>query len=264
MPAETIPGTVTTIKSSEAFYGNPHLLPVDAEGVMIPVENGTLNDWMLPVIILGLLFFSIAWYNFSPRVKQSMKATVSLRFFYLIDKEGTFFRETPTYLLFGNFLLTASLLVYQSLQHQDVWPQWMSGQPVAEYALLLLALLLFYPLKLGMIRFLAWVFGTHRASHIYSENLFMTNNMLGLLLLPLVFYNAFNLSAWLLFFMWVMLIIIYVFKVIRGAYLANQESGFSLYYLFLYLCAVELAPLCIIGKAVIIYVPDVTGIIVSE
>ncbi len=263
MPADTIPGTATTIKSSEAFYGNPHLLPVDAEGVMIPLENGTLNDWMLPVIIFGLLLFSIAWYNFAPRVKQSMKATVSLRFFYLVHKEGTFFRETPTYLLFGNFLLTASLLVYQSLQYLALWSQWTTVHPLVEYALLLLALLLFYPLKLGMIRFLAWVFGTQQASHLYSENLFITNNMLGLLLLPLVFYNAFNLSAWLVFFMWIMLIIIYVFKVIRGAYLANRESGFSVYYLFLYLCAVELAPLFVIGKAVTIYLPGIAGVIVS-
>ncbi len=263
MPADTTSGTVTTIKSSEAFYGTPHLLPVDAEGVVMLVENSTLNDWMLPIIILGLLFFSVAWYYFSPQIKQNLKAVFSWRFFYLVDKEEPFFRATTTYLLFGSFLVAISLLIYQTLQFFDLCFHLMTGHPVLEYAIILLSVLLFYPLKLLLVSFFAWVFSTARASYMYFVNIFMVNNLFGLLLLPLVFYNAFNPSKELLLLMWGLWLIFNVYKVIRGAYMANRESGFYAYYLFLYLCAVELAPLFVIVKAVAIYLPGIAGVIIS-
>lgn len=263
MPADTIPGTVTTIKSSDVFYGKQHLLPVDAEALMIPLETGTVNDWMLPVIILGLLFFIIAWYYFSSRIKLHMKAVFSWRFFHLVDKEGSFFKETPNYLLFGNFLLTISLLIYQTLQYYDLLMQWVPEQAVSEFAMILLGLTLFYPLKLILISFLAWVFATPRASYLYFENIFLMNNFLGLLILPLVFYNAFNPYYELLLLMWATLIAANIYKLIRGAYIANRESGFSVYYLFLYLCAVEIAPLFVMGKAVATHLPGFAGVIAS-
>ncbi len=263
MQADTIAGAEKSIMSSEAFYGAPHNLSADTIEGMIPVEKGMLNDWMLPVIIFGLLCFSIAWYYFSPRVKQNLKAVFSLRVFSLVDREGSFFREAPTYLLFGTFLLNISLLLYQTFQHHKFLLQLTIEHPEAEYAMTLLALILFYPLKLGIISFLAWVFGTARASYLYFENIFLVNNFVGLLILPLVFYNAFNPSRELLLLMWGAIIAMNVYKMIRGAYLAKRESGFSAYYLFLYLCAVEIAPLFVMGKAVATYLPGITGVIVS-
>ncbi len=264
MQADTIPCVDHSIRSSEAFYGTPHFLPADINEGIILIEHSTVNDWMVPVILLGLLFFAIAWYYFSPRITQNLRAAFSLRLFNLADKEGSFFREAPTYLLFGNFLLIISLLLYQTLQHFDLVSQWITEHPFYEYALILMALLLYYPLKLAFVGFLAWVFGTQRATYLYFENIFLTNNFIGLLLLPLVFYNAFNTSYELLILMWGIMITVNVFKAIRGAYLANRESGFSVYYLFLYLCAVEIAPLLIIGKAVTAYLPGITGVIISH
>ncbi len=263
MQADTIPCVEHSIRSSEAFYGAPHYLPADINRDMILIENATVNEWMLPVVMLGLFFFTVAWYSFSPRIKQNMQAVFSSRFFNLVDKERSFLLETPTFLLFVNFLLTLSLLMYQTLQFYDFLLISTTKHPVFEYAVILLAVILFYPLKLMLIGFLAWVFGTQRASYLYVENMLLANNFIGLVLLPLVFYNAFNPALELLILMWGIIITINVYKMIRGAYLAHGESGFSTYYLFLYLCAVEIAPLIIIGKAVTTYLPGISGGIVS-
>ena len=264
MQADTLSGVEHSISNSEAFYGDPHFLPADLNRGMILIENGTVNDWMLPLILLGLFFFTIAWYNFSSRTKQNLQAVFSLRFFNLVDKERSFFQEAPTYLLFGNFLLIISLLLYQTLQHHDHLLPWVSEHPVYEYVFIFGAVLLFYPVKLAFIRFLAWVFATTRATYLYFENILLVNNFMGLLFLPFVFYNAYKPSVELLILMWGAFLAINVYKVIRGAYLSNSESGFSLYYLFLYLCAVEIAPLFIIGKAVTAYIPGITGIFASH
>lgn len=207
---------------------------------------------MIGIFLLSILSLALARFFFPGRIRLLMKGALGKRFFYMVEKESLVFRETPAYLLSLNFLLLLSLLSIQSMDHFDLQVRW-SAHP----ALLFLGVFLLFTLlmlaKRMLTGFLAWVFDTHRASRIYASNLHLVNQFSGVILLPLVFYQAYNPSEKALFAAWILLIVTNIYKVIRGSILSFRLSGFSLYYLILYLCAVEIAPLLIIGKSASLY-----------
>jgi hypothetical protein len=64
----------------------------------------------------------------------------------------------------------------------------------------------------------------------------------------LLYTNAYNPGTTGLYLAWALLVIINIAKMIRGAVIGYTQAGFSVYYLILYLCAIELAPLLIFAK----------------
>ncbi len=257
LQADTMTGQAqsATITNSEAFFGSPHNLPVHKAPQPILLKQVDSRDWMLWVLLAGFLVLAVAWFNFTAPFKRSLKAVLGLHFFFQVDKEGGFFRETHNYLLFLNFLIVLSVLIYQSLAHANLLDLWAHLNPEYVYGMIFFMILAFYVLKLAFVRFLAWVFHTQRATTIYMENIFVFNQFTGVILLLLVFHNAFNPSPEMLYVMWALVVGANIYKVIRGSVIAHNTSGFSMYYLFLYLCGVELMPLLIVWKAVTSFIP---------
>ena len=251
--AETLRYAESKPVSSSHFYGGPHKLEATVYPDIIPFTSADSSDWVLIVLLACMLLISVASYNFSARMAFSIKAFFALRFFYQLDKESMFFRDTPTYLLIANFLLVIALLFYQVLDYYNHLAHFAHFHPLIIFGVLLMAFILFYTIKAMAIKLLAWIFSTEKASFIYLENIFLSNIFLGLILLPIVFYNAFTPSLTNIYVMLALLLAINLYKLLRGSLLAYATSGFSVYYLFLYLCGVELAPLLVIYKVLTIY-----------
>ena len=247
-----LPETPTPV-SGDSFFGTPHQLQVSEKMQALERSRPFPRDWMIWAILGGLIAVAISRYYFPSRVKNIFRAVLGLRLLYLLDKEGGFYRETPTYLLYANFLLVISLLIFQTLRATGASLPWDDYHPAILYGAIVLFFLLFYLLKFLLMGFLAWVFGTRKASMLYFTNLFVMNQFTGLLVMPLVFYHAVIPSDNSLYAAWVLVVLLNLYKMIRGALLGHAISDFSVYYLFLYLCGVELAPLLIIGKAASVY-----------
>ncbi len=244
--------TITLI-SSESFYGSPHNLPLCDTLQPIPIKSADDGGWMLWFLLAGLVVLAIAWFNFPVQCKRSLYAVIGLRFFFQVDKDGGLFKGTHNYLLFLNFLIVLSLLIYQSLSQADILDFLEHVGHEYLFVAILLIILSFYILKFLFVNFIAWVFNTQRAGSIYLGNIFVFNQFIGLVLMPLVFHNAFHPSAEAIYVMWSLVVGANVYKVIRGSLIAHNASGFSVYYLFLYLCGVELLPLLVVWKAVTVY-----------
>ena len=264
-PGDTIPATLNADSvffplpealppvSGDSFFGTPHHLQVSDSMEVQERAQPFPRDWMIWVMVGGLIAVAISRYYFPTRVKYIFHAVLGLRFLYLLDKEGGFYRETPTYLLYANFLLVISLLIFQTLRATGASLPLNDLHPGILYGGIVLFFLLFYLVKFLLMGFLAWVFRTRKASMLYFTNLFVINQFTGLLVMPLVFYHAVIPSDNSLYAAWTLVILLNLYKVIRGALLGHTISDFSVYYLFLYLCGVELAPLLIIGKAASVY-----------
>lgn len=244
---------IQPVTNSQAFFGGPHQLVPDGGVEYFAGNLLQLNQWMLWVFITALLFIALARYFYPARFTVMLKAVFALRPFSQLEKDGTFFRETPTYLLSAAYMLVFSLLVSLTLGFTGQVETLSFISAPLVYAGILAFIALFYVTKIIVLSHLAWVFSTQRATSLYLQNIFLVNQLMGLAVFPLVFYSAFNPGAPGLLITWVLVVIIASYKVIRGAILGFRASGFSLYYLILYLCAVELAPLLVVGKAASIY-----------
>ncbi len=242
------PVSIDASPNQAVLFDSPHLLPVSGDLIPELRQQGLADDWIVWAFLAGLFMVAIARYLFPLKVRQILLAVVGLRFFYQLDKDSSFFFQTPTYLLFAHFLAVISLLVFQTLQQGEWLVRWQEIHPGLIYLIVVGLLALSYALKAGLLYLVAWVFQTKRATYVYLKNVFVFNQFAGLLLLPLVFYNAYKPSVQVLIMAWILLGAINAYKLGRGAFLGGRESGFSMYYLFLYLCAVELAPLLVLGK----------------
>ena len=245
--------SLNTAVSSAFLYGDPHHLAPLGKIEPIQRKDPVFYEWQLYVLLFALFCLALAKYFFPGRLKIMMQSVFSMRLFLQADKENIVLTETPGYLLKINFLLCVSLLLFQTLDYYDLIPADGILHPLLIYAFIAVMAVCFYFLKHLMIRFLAWMFDTHSTSKAYFNNIFVVNHFAGLALLPLVFYQAFNPLSHAVHVAWILLIIINLYKIIRGAMLGHALADFSGYYLFLYLCGVELAPLLIIGKAASVY-----------
>ena len=243
----------TLLVGSGDFFGSPHLLEPEGGLQALPRSGPGKTDWLTVVFILCLGCIAVARFFFPGRIRYIMKAGIGLRFFHMVEKEALLFRETPAYLLAVNFLLLISLLTYQSLVYLDMPPGLQHHHPGLIFSVFFLFFLLFYLLKRLLVGFLAWVFASQRAAKLYFSNLWVFNLITGVLLIPIVFFQVYNQDKYALYAGWILLIIINIYKISRGGMLAYRASGYSVYYLILYLCAVEIAPLLIIGKTASLY-----------
>lgn len=233
---------------SSAIYGTEHLLSSDQIQPQALLRE-TADDWIIAVVILSLGLLSLARILYPHRTRQYMRATLGGHHFSQMEREGSFFDESPAWLLFVNFLLMLALLVYQTLLQTGLLNNMGKLSPAVIYLLVLGALAAYYPVKSMLTSYFAWVFRTRLANSAYTKNIFLFNILAGMLMLPLVVYNAYNPGLNGLFATWGLLVILNVAKVLRGASIGFSQAGFSVYYLILYLCAIELAPLLILAKA---------------
>lgn len=239
--------------SSTLFYGKPHLLTTVDQLTGNPREITAGNEWMLLAIFVSLLSVAFAWFHFAPEMALTIKSVIGVRFFYQLVKDAQLLNQVNSYLLFANYVMVLALLSYQVMDQLFPVSESVPAHPLVIYGILLAALIFFYLLKALIINLIAWVFNTRKASLFYFEHIFVSNVFIGLLFMPLVFYNAFSPSISSIYFMMVLLLLANIYKLIRGAILSYGASGFSVFYLFLYLCGVELAPLLVIYKLLFTY-----------
>ncbi len=237
----------TAILNSASFYGNYHLLPANALNPQ-PIKQRSVSDWMIWAVILSLGALSVAKLFYPHRSKQILRATLTGRHFNMMERDGNLFDETPGWLMFLNFLTIIALLVTQTIIQIDLLNLGFGFAPIIIFIGVAGLIILYLLIKWLLTGFFAWVFNTQKANRAYFKNIFLYNNLSGIILLPLVVFNTYNPSLPGLYFSWAVFLLFTIIKVIRGAIIGYTQARYSTYYLILYLCAIELAPVLILAK----------------
>ncbi len=239
------------IGNSSVFYGEPHLLVVrtsdDNAIETIPFEDND-DDWKIFFLLAGISSLAFSRYFFSSRIGLFLKAASGNVSFNQMEREGGFFDETLTYLLFFNFLLVFSLLLWQTIDYLELTPVHQFLTPFLLFVTLIILITLFFLFKGLLLGFAAWVFNTSLPTSAYLKNIFLFNQLIGLAMIIPVAYLIYNPSLTGLLITWALWLILNLLKMLRGAIIGYNVSAFSVYYLILYLCTIELAPLLLIIK----------------
>jgi hypothetical protein len=239
------------IGNTEILYGKPHLLvPQFAENKTIeaiPFEDNS-DDWKVFFLLAGISSLALARFFFSSRIGLFIKAATGNVSFNQMEREGGFFNETLTYLLFFNFLLVFSLLIWQTIAYFQLTPAHQFLGPFLLFVTLIILITLFFLFKSLLLGFVAWVFKTSLPTAAYMKNIFLFNQLIGLALIIPVAYLIYNPSITGLMFTWSLWLFLNLLKVVRGVIIGYNVSAFPGYYLILYLCTIEFAPLMLIIK----------------
>jgi hypothetical protein len=210
------------------------------------------TDWM--VIIFILCFSLFAWIlSFSrKRLKQIFKATYANRTINQLIRDGDLMKERLAFPFIIIYFIIFSLFIFQTAHFFANLKQW-AFYSFSFYLKILLVVIVLHYLKQFTTRFIGNLFKNNNTAYVYQLNEFVFKIITGIFLLPAMLFAVFSDTAIISFttYLSVFLVaILIIFKNIRAAIIGLSFSKFSKFYLFLYLCTLEILPILIIAKII--------------
>lgn len=209
-------------------------------------------DWIFWVLLA--IFILIAWIQLSygQRFRMILRALFSNRSLHQLEREGNLFNERVSLFVSLIYILTISMVIYQVIPmifHQTVHsiPQFQL------FVLISLAVFGFWAFKIFMMNLLAFVFKTDQTNNAYLLNILVTVSFLGIILVPLLVLMVYMKSAWILYLALGLIFGFSLYRVIKGFFIGISLPHFSYFFLFVYLCTLEILPLMVAAKVITDY-----------
>jgi hypothetical protein len=214
-----------------------------------PLIHYTQYDYLVTCV----LFFSYAMFVWlyisnSKRLNQIVKGLYVGRYANQLAREEVSVGNRVVIFLSALFVFTLTLFFYQTAGYFGFLP---GKNVVSTFFITALIIVSIYAVKLLTIRAVGFVFETQKEIREYTISVFLFCNTLGLLLLPVVICLAFLKQVHPSVFIYSGITIITVFlvtRLARGLIIGFNSPRVSKFYLFLYLCTLEIVPLVIMVK----------------
>lgn len=205
--------------------------------------------WSIIVVFGLLLLFAVLRKSFNNQLELLFQSFFSNRILGQISKEDDFFNTWPFVFLYLIFGFTLGMLLYEltgfyRLSYGYSGLNW--------YFRLSVIVIVFYGLKIFIVKILGFLFEVERIARDFVSVLFVTYFCLAILLMPVVI--AFSLaparfSPYYVFASVILLVGTYGIQFFRVVFNILSGYRFPKVYLILYLCALEISPLLILIKA---------------
>ena len=240
--------SINRIYPATEFYGNHELPTVFTQKELKNKTKKPDKDIFTITFLITLLVLGLANFLFPLRFRETLLAAFSARHFNQLEREGGIMDNWVSFFLFFNFIIVFAVFVFLSIRNFGGIGFIDNSPVVIQIGYSAIAISIFLFVKYIVVRFIAWIFRTENATRLYFLNILTINQWIGIVLLPVLIIDVFNQSIHFTGFAWIIFILLNVFKIIRGAYIGHKSLNFSVYYLILYLCAIEIAPLIIVLK----------------
>lgn len=235
-----------TISYIPSVFSGHKLHPVTNAPVAKPPEN---RNWLFGVLFIITILYLYIQNNFYNRFSQVKRAFLAKRYYSQLVRDGNIFKERiviPIYLI---FLMGFSLLLYSTL----LFTVDISTIPWSKfniYLMILLGVVGYQFLKSIVINLSGEVFYTNSETSIYLLDTFLFISLFSMFLIPLMWLHTYSPTGWLLLFIWLVFIVFSAIRMVKAIMVWRRV--FTFFKLFLYLCTLEILPIVIIAKAIMI------------
>jgi hypothetical protein len=232
----------------DIFHGH-QLKPRHAAAQPLTNEG---SNWLFGVLILVIAIFTYLRISYRKYISQLLKALFNVNIANQIVRDENILVQRASLMLNMIFYMSAAMLLYFISVQYD-WQLKGMGTGFKRFAYLGMMLAAVYLIKLMVITLAGKIFNLGREMSAYIFNIFLINNMLGIALLPLLvlfIFSGYMQLSWLLIAGIVLVGSAYVYRIFRGILIGITSSAASFTYIFLYICALEIAPLFIAIKLI--------------
>lgn len=209
------------------------------------------KEWMSGLIVLALIiagFVRLSSYKYLYELFSAVRFQQSASKLYTTVNVQN---QKPVFALSTLFFINTALLVFEFTLSFGQANLKFTG--ITLYGIILVGLLLYFLVKQMMYRVVAMVFEVGGQTGEYLFNAGLLSQVYGLVLLPIVSLVPFvdqGTGTFLLKTGVALFLFMYVIQLIRGAKIILRTS-LSIFYMFLYFCALEILPLSILLKVLI-------------
>lgn len=191
---------------------------------------------------------AVAQFYFGSLIKSSF--TSAIRFNITVNryKDNSQVQRQIDNILYTNYFLSLGFFLFFLETTLGLHPFGLQGP-----LLLLLNvafLFVFFLFRIVLLNLVGHLFNRLALFREYNYHAFTYNKLLGLIMLPLGFisvYTSQNLQTILIYISAAVILLIVTLKILRGISFSLKRHVFS-FYLFLYLCALEMVPILLIYK----------------
>ena len=210
-------------------------------------ERPGREPWVLVAIGVLLLFLGLVRVAFPNEVLSIIQAFYNDRMLLQVNKEDTLYSSWPFIFLYILFGFAVGLFIYLYNIHYAVG--YTNG--LERFLGISLSVMLLFILKIIATRLLGFVFDLQRVVREYVSILYLSYFNAALVLLPIILVLSLVPQAYAVWVIPTALIIVFCLFVFRFAKTARNlltNHPFSKFYLFTYLCCLEIAPILILVK----------------
>ena len=247
--ADTTPKQETSYKIYEEKEGKP--LMRKTYGFSLD-KTTTDTDWMIGVIIAAFLFFAWIRMIYGKYVGMAFQSAANFFAANRTFAESNAVRSRVFFLLNILFYINISLFSCQCLNFFGV--SFDDYSRLKLFGTCMLGFFVIYTARTILLKFLDFVFDTDSFGY-YNFSIYLYCKIYGLILLPLVAVIPFVPDFVTEKLVWAGLavfVLMYVLTLFRGLRICLRK-GVSIFYLFFYLCALEILPLLTVYKFVLKY-----------
>lgn len=214
-----------------------------------PQIHITQYDYTFAIILfIGFIMFVWLYASNRKRLNQVIKAFYINRYANQLAREEVSLGNRVSVFLSSLFVLTLSMFILQVNQYFGFLE---TKNYLYSFVLVGMVILLMYFVKVIGIKFLGFVFQTSKEASDYIMAVFLFGNTMGLFLLPIIICLAFARQIPPIVFISCGLGIVasfFVVRLLRGFIIGFNSVRISKFYLFLYLCTLEILPFAILVK----------------
>ncbi|PID93054.1 MAG: hypothetical protein CSA95_08900 [Bacteroidetes bacterium] len=208
------------------------------------------HEWTFIILLFLLIGIAISLYHFHRRFYQFIQAFFKYHTLNQLRREGNFMMERLGVTLYTIFLVGISIFTYQAITYFKVFSL-PPGHGSVVFLKILVGFLLFFFLKSAIYYLVGWVFNTQKSAYLLILDDYLIKSFNGLILLPILFISTYYPSPTLFYIGLTVLSIIFIYRILRASLINREDSQISLFYLFLYLCSLEVVPVVAIAKTLI-------------
>lgn len=232
---------------------NPSLFPnhlLEVKNTQ-PLLHFTKYDYVIgSVLLLSYILFVWLYVTNKKRLNQTITGLFIYHSSNLANRNESILNNRITFFLFLLFLLTSTSFIIQTELHYNL----IELPTAPTYITTFLIICFIYSTKVIVTKWMGLLFQTQKEAEDYILNLFLFCNALGLFLLPIVigltFVKQFPVDLFIKTGFAIIALLI-CSRLIRGLLIGFKSVRISKFYLFLYLCILEVVPFVIIAKILI-------------
>jgi hypothetical protein len=224
-----------------------HLLSAQKEK---PQLHHTNYDYWITGLFLFLYVLFVWLYTFNrKKLNQVVKRFYITRYANQLSRDELSIGNRVSFFLSIFFILTLTLFISQVMIYYGF--HFYTGNIAVLGIVIALIVTIAYSIKFATIKLLGYVFQIQREAADYIMTVFLFCNTLGLFMLPIVMCLTFVKQIPPSIFIYTGMGLIATFillRVARGILLGLNSSEISKFYLFVYLCTLEILPFVILVK----------------
>jgi len=210
--------------------------------------NEITPTWYFYILITLIIGYAVARNYLGQLITSTFMATVRYNIAEGMYKDNSQLQRQRDNVLYGLYFVTTSFFFMLLSERMEFNPMGLSGFRLFLFYSVLLTGLFFARILITVI--VGHVFLVQNPLREYLYMGFTYNKLLGILLLPSIFiivYSEGIVTEWAIYTCLGIMIILVFMKMVRRVVFSMKKDVFT-FYMFLYLCALEIVPLLLFYK----------------